>query len=414
MPTLLPSARTHPWRWLLAILVLALVLAAAQRGYLAWRQHALEPLAGARWIWADGTLASFEPSAFFAVRDFDLEAPPSHATLLIAADEVYVLWLNGRLVGSNSYLPGTPADRYSVAPFLTAGRNRIVVELRSSRSAGGLIAALRLGEPEKTIGVTDASWRIFRRWGRELSRNRRLGKRSGEAPVVWGAQPTGRWRLALPATTRPTFPTDLRQTRSAAPVRFRETTSDMPWHLLTPEQRRAGFSDPVKLLDWGQEVEGYLTLELRPHAGQLGLVFFGSEPPDPKIERPSEILIAVDGHRPWRSAHPRRFRYVLLVGGDLRAIPRVELLDSATAAELAPRPLEIQGLWGLAPALDRLKVEELAWGKVSRAAQTSIEAPKARKSRTPASKAARPHRQGRGKASPRQPPSSQQPAAPPA
>src|SRR5436305_12000552 len=110
----------------LAVFLVALAAAIGVRALWARRAIAALPTGAAEWIWAP-LGRTVEPLAFYAARDFDLAAPPAAARLLAAADEEYVLYLNGRRVGSG----GTPAgarpllDAYEVAPLLRRGANRL-------------------------------------------------------------------------------------------------------------------------------------------------------------------------------------------------------------------------------------------------------------------------------------------------
>ena len=83
--------------------------------------------------------------AFYAVRDFELDSPPARASVRILADEAYILYVNGRRVGSGAYFAGAPLDTYPLDLVLRPGWNRVAVELRSGRGAGGLLCALFAG-----------------------------------------------------------------------------------------------------------------------------------------------------------------------------------------------------------------------------------------------------------------------------
>ncbi|RMH20648.1 MAG: hypothetical protein D6696_07640, partial [Acidobacteria bacterium] len=175
---------------MLALVMLVLVGLELGRATLRARRH---DLGGARWIWAPGvSLAkSPPPVAFYASARLWLPAPPRQARLAIVADEEYAAWLGDGWIGAGAYRPHGGVDVYEVADRLVAGENRIVVELRSSRGAGGLLAVLEAdGRP---LVASGAEWRIHRRWSADLWRPA-SPRPTGEAPRLWGRPPTGRWR----------------------------------------------------------------------------------------------------------------------------------------------------------------------------------------------------------------------------
>ena len=73
-------------------------------------------LSGARWITVPGPQA--DNCTFLARRSFTLEELPERATLLIAAEARYAVYVNGRYVGSG------PARGHSLSLFLRQLRGR--------------------------------------------------------------------------------------------------------------------------------------------------------------------------------------------------------------------------------------------------------------------------------------------------
>ena len=144
---------------LLAVFAAILALAAATRALPAARARSM-PTQGAQWIWEDMDWRDHDPTAFYAVRDFDLDPPPPRARILISADEEYVLTLNGKRIGAGAYQPGSPLDVYEVGPLLLPGGNRLMAELRSARGTGGLLAALVDGDGRLLVG-TDGTGASF-------------------------------------------------------------------------------------------------------------------------------------------------------------------------------------------------------------------------------------------------------------
>ncbi len=356
------SYRAHPWRFLTAVLALALAAAGAER-FAAWL---FEPGPSACWIWAAGDYGDGEPIAFFAVRDLELPAS-GPARVAITADETYLLYVNGRRLGAGSYRRGQPLDEYQVGDFLKPGLNRILVELRSSRGAGGLLARVELeGDDPRTV-VTDAGWRIFRRNDPGL-----FGGWStlagGEAPQIWQPAPTGRWRVAAARRARPIpfqgFPPPLRH----RPLRHRKHAG-ASWLDLDWSRRRIPALGPQQVYDWGEEVEGYLAFDLRSDEGEPGLVYFASSrPPDPKTRSPDAVVLSAPGRRHWEDAYPRRFRYLLVVGAEPFSWIELEALGGTAARELAAPGGGSDGVFGLEPPRSYSKVEEAVWQRLEKAA----------------------------------------------
>lgn len=363
----LSSWRTRPLRFFTAAFVLTLLVVGGERGLATLRGH----LGGeAWWIWAAGDYSHGEPIAFYAARDFELETL-GPAWISIVADETYLLYVNGRRVGADSYRPYAAAGEYEVSDFLQPGWNRILVELRSSRGAGGLLARLRIGgrgaddQPPQAI-VTDSDWRIFRRYDRGLFGGW-SDLETGEAPQVWGRPPTGRWRVDPARVRRPISSWGFPPPERRRPLRFRQPQS-RSWTELTWTHRIPALG-PQQLFDWGEEVEGYVSFDLSSDTGEPGLLYFGSEPPNPRTSHPDEIILPVPGRRHWEDAHPRRFRYLLVVGAEPRRRIEVEVLEPSLARALVPPPPRRDGVFGLAPARSYSMVEETVWSRLKRRAQ---------------------------------------------
>ena len=318
----------------------------------------LEPEHGARWIWADGDYGSGEPIAFYAVRDVELPSAVS-GRVTIAADETYLLYLNGQRIGSGSYRSEAPSDVYDVDDFLEVGLNRILVELRSSRGAGGLLAELELGD-DATV-VTDDSWRIFRHHDDGLVRGL-SDLEGGEAPKIWARAPTGRWR---PNGTRhrlipfQVFPPPERR-RPERHVRYHDTS----WSRLDASQRNIPALGPQQIFDWGAEVEGYLSFDLRSGTGKPGLLYVSTELPDASERPPDAVIIPVPGRRWWQDAYSRRFRYALVVGAEPRSRVEVDLLDGESAGTVAPPPSHRDGVFWFDPPRSYSNAEREVWNRL--------------------------------------------------
>lgn len=345
------------------VLAAAALAVAVERGVHRWAGRAL-PTGDAEWIWAALPLSFTDPVAFWAVRDFRLDEVPAAAELSLLADEEYVAYLNGRRVGSNRYAPeadeggeGTaPVDRYRVEDLLLAGGNRLAIELRSSRGAGGLLAALDLGSGRPPI-VTDPNWRILRRHHPGLLGGwQPLGDPAAggaEEPYVWGRPPIGRWGN----------PREVRQRPLAAAVAA-------PCEPL-PAIGRESAPGARQLFDWGEEVHGYLTLRLDPALAAepaVGLLLAGAVPRRPLQEAEIAVpVVPLPGLPTWTDAVPRRFRYAAVTG--LPAVLAAEVLpvDPAAAALLpSPRSFDPQPLLGLETPLHLTPAEKAVRRQIDR------------------------------------------------
>ena len=331
---------------LLAVAVRALPAVRARSGGL--------PTGEAQWIWKAMDRKDRYPTAFYTVRDFGLESPPSRARLLIAADEEYVVTLNGKRAAAGSYLrrgSGTLLDTYEVGPLLRAGGNRLVVELRSGRGTGGLLAALQDGATGEPLLVSDENWRIFPKHELGLVRGwlpvgeNGLGENGGEPAFCWGNPPIGRWGRPRVGPAVPLLP---RAPRVPA-AQVRPLGSFL-------------------LYDWGREVEGYLTLDVPPSKDPgTGLLFTGTEPPDPRRAPLTAPVLILPGRHDWMDAHPRRFRYAVVVGLAQPATAEVASVLPAPARPVSRDPEETKVFGVEGPPL-RTPVEDEVWSKLQRLA----------------------------------------------
>ncbi|HEX2225324.1 MAG TPA: hypothetical protein VHN15_14080 [Thermoanaerobaculia bacterium] len=362
MPPVLLSSSHRRWRTLLWILVpVVLLLGILERFAPGWIARTFLPTGEARWIWKSLDRNTKTPLAFYAARDFELTEVPAGARLLALADEEYVLHLNGKRVGSGSYRSDSRLDVYAVGSLLRPGTNRLVAELRSSRGSGGFLALLvdtKTGEP---LAWTDESWTVFDRYQVGLVRGwtplRSKGEGAGEPAFVWGFPPVGRWGSPSPGAEVPLFAT-LSPERRFLPGR--------PLGGRLPDLDARGSRH---VFDFGQEVTGYLSLDLPPgEAPGMGLLFTGLERPDPMRQAPAAAVLVPPGSPGWTDARPRRFRYAVVLGLERPVTARVRLVDAARAASLLPTPdqREEDGVLGIDPPPLRTPVEDEVWREFKR------------------------------------------------
>lgn len=165
----------------------------------------------AQWIWAQHRMSANEPVAFFAVRDFDLPERRIFTHLKVVGDPEYTVWVNGqelagRLLTVRRHTePDDRLDFYDISQLVKTGRNRIVVAVRAPTGIGGLIAAIDLAPENQNWLVSDANWKIHRRWDPQLP-HRDPPNAQIEAPQLVGAPPIGRWNYLEVARREPAVP----------------------------------------------------------------------------------------------------------------------------------------------------------------------------------------------------------------
>ena len=294
------------------------------------------PTAAAAWIWAADAPDGHDAAAFYAYRDFELEAAPLTARLLISVDVEYQLYLNGTRLGAGHY-DGAELDEYVVGSLLQAGVNRLVVEARSRTGAGGILLAMFVDGMERPTLVSDPTWQIV-----SSHENGFLegwsNPRESQPAMSWGHSPTGRWQKPqVPAgRTHPRPPVlDAQRGRWAASIEEIEV-----------RQANDTFH-PGVLVDFGEVVEGHLELWFEGGApGRARWAWVSVERPR-SFDAPAEtersgavrsasasasdpnvvVVLRVPGRDYWRDVESRRFRYVLMSDHPLVASARVAPSD---------------------------------------------------------------------------------------
>ncbi len=344
----------HAW-WVL-VLVLGL-LALVEH----WRESrgASELVGAGRWIWAPGLGADDTAAAFFAVRDFELSTAAADAVLRLAADEEYFVYLNGRPVGAGAWHQGGGLDRYDVGRFLVPGRNRLVVELRTTHGLGALLAAVELPESGEFAVVSDSSFRILRayypgfHWSAEDFRR-------AEPAFSWGRPPAGRWGDAREGAERPALDRLLADAPALAPVRARLDGED-GWR-----RQLRGITTRSATFDFGRQVRGFLFVRFAERRGGRGLLYYSDRPAPPVLERPGGFLVNPPGRAEWSAASSRAFRYVTLV--TLEEVAEVAVLELREEAGLAAGRWR-RGAFGLEPPPLRTPMEDEFWREFERLAR---------------------------------------------
>lgn len=146
----------------------------------------------AQWIWAPHRMSDDTPLAFFASRDFDLPENRIHTHLKILGDPEYTVYLNGREIAGRQVGEQRTLDFYDISSLVKTGRNRIVVAVRAPKGTGGLLAAIGIAPETPNWIVTDAAWKIHRRWAPDLLVRDPAGG-VWQTPLLIGEPPIGRW-----------------------------------------------------------------------------------------------------------------------------------------------------------------------------------------------------------------------------
>ncbi len=349
--------RKKRWFWLLSLILVLVALAVAEK-VVRWTATMTSlPTGRAEWIWASIAEGQAEPEAFYLVRDFELDFTVEQARLLVLADEEYVAILNGVQIGGGRYSGEGLVDAYSVGGFLERGRNRLVIEARSSRGNGGLLLNLEVqGAGDSLTVVSDGAWQVLRHQVRSLGR---AGEeiQDGVEPMVWGLPPIGRWPLPTMVRPRPTIPELLVGGEPRRAVRARQGGGNRVWKRLdrdTAPDRRFG---PWVTFDWGRSVTGYLALEYPIEESPVALIYVGDELPDPAVSRPTAVLVGLEGGWLWSDTLPRRFRYAtVLVRGSVTGAMVVPT-DPKKSAALIPAEEGSNGVFGLQSKILRTPLE---------------------------------------------------------
>ncbi len=367
-------ARTRPaWTLLawLAATVAGLALAGVE---LAHRSPAFAPGAdpdAPAWIWRDHDLRHVQAAGFYAVKEFDLVSAAARAEVRILGDAEYVLTLNGHRIGSNRYRAGAGLDSYRVERWLTPGRNRWVVELRSPSGAGGFWFELRAGGQQ--LVRSDGSWTIYETHWRGLYGRRPMPP--GARPRLLGHSPLGRWGSPEAGPERPAFEDLLAAAEPLGAQFSRLSAGPGEWQGISTRLNRPPSLGPLVEFDFGVERTGYLQLAYREQPPRRWrpppsavLVAFGERPIGTPPWHADTLFRAIPGAGLYQDSTVRKFRYVAVAG--LPGVFRAEVLATTAPgfAALAPAAPAARGVFGVRPPPSSAPVEHEVWRELERAA----------------------------------------------
>jgi hypothetical protein len=193
--TPLDAALSRPGPALFYALVVLVVAAAAVRALVRAHEDRMQLATGpAAFLWYTGRVPEPRPLRFWATRDFELPSKPGRARAKVFVDREHVLYVNGVRAGAGTQRPGDPLALYEVAPFLTAGRNRVALEAASPTGIGGALFSLDVEGFGRDAVVTDQGWRV------DLEPSA-LAEGGRYRPIIWGRPPQYPWgypRMPLP------------------------------------------------------------------------------------------------------------------------------------------------------------------------------------------------------------------------
>jgi hypothetical protein len=182
------------------------------------------------------------------------------------------------------------------------------------------------------------------------------GLPSGERPKVWGAPPMGRWReMTFPATA--TAPLAIPGSPPPVPAaRGRSLVPLADWRSAWADRAFSPALWSATLLEWDEEMEGYLELRFLGRDGGGGMLFFASGDAAPAPDLAADVLLTrVAGQDAWRDALARRFRRVLVA---VKGRPVAAVVWPGRVLPAADRPGPRGGVLGVVPPPLRSPVED--------------------------------------------------------
>lgn len=214
-PLIPPADRRLMRRLALTLGIILLLTFAFSRLDLIYSHKFFDTTGRAQWIWFNHRIASGDPLAFFATREFDLPPNRYFTHIKIAGDPQYTLYFNGKEIGGRRAVDLPTLDVYDVTALARDKRNRIVVALRSPNGVGGLLAAVDISDDLQNFVISDSSWNIVKRWSPDLI-VRDPSTAFVSRPLLFGIPPARRWNyLASRMAELATPPTKLVAPRSS-------------------------------------------------------------------------------------------------------------------------------------------------------------------------------------------------------
>ncbi len=369
LPNTSPRTPARPGRFFTLAALLAVALAFAQWGWAHLRAQAVGPAAGACWVWAgdvptvEKDALAPEPMALYLWRDVELASVPAEVRTLITADESYLLYVNGAWIGAGQYRPDVGLDAFDVTPWLMPGDNRILIEARSNRGVGGVLAAVIDATTNTPLTVSDGGWRYATTYDKALF-TADVEPSEGQPVVVWGVPPSGRWQVSRIHESRDIwFPID-RRPIVEKPTRGLLAEAGKRWRRLRADQLRLPptlFGERT-VFDFGRVIEAVPVVDLAGTDRQPALVGLAESLTDfevPPNERRYLVMNPVEGAPYWAASTPIRFRYLEVFG----AVPERRPFALAVASGVpVMAPVDVardaEGVFGLDPLFAPSRIKQ--------------------------------------------------------
>ncbi len=310
------SDRALLWRITIVVVLGFLFIAAFTRLNLLYSHKFFDVTGRAAWIWAPVDISLNDPVVFFATRDFDLPPNRYYTHVKVSADPEYTLTFNGREIGGRRTGENSLLDVYDVTALARDHGNRIVIAVRSTKSVGGVIAAVDLSPEVENFIVTDGAWHIVRKWTPGLILR---DPAVTERPAIVGQPPIGRWNYLKPVE-RPleTLPTKAIEPQSSTWLKTAlpeiRDTSGIAIVVRRPERANA--------YDFGGFVDGRLRVTRLYNIGvpEVVNVRFANAPDELRlIEAPVQPFVFAAGEASVVDTDVHHFRYASIYGRPARA-----------------------------------------------------------------------------------------------
>ncbi len=128
------------------------------------QQSAVPDIAKASWIWTGPKPVAAGEWECYSRKTFELSTKPAKAEVLITADNVYELFVNGTFVGEDGGSEPVywrSLELYDITKLLTVGANVIAARAKSLGGSGGLLIAVRIQVDKDNILQlhSGADWR---------------------------------------------------------------------------------------------------------------------------------------------------------------------------------------------------------------------------------------------------------------
>ncbi|HEV7240788.1 MAG TPA: hypothetical protein VGQ36_16230 [Thermoanaerobaculia bacterium] len=287
--------------------------------------------APAKFIWAPHRMSANEPVAFFAAREITLPPNRVYARLKVLGDPEYTLYVNGREIAGRQVGEDRALDYFDLSEVMQTGRNRIVVAVRAPKGAGALLVALDLAPERENWIVSDAQWKIYRRWDPLILLYDVAG--AWERPMIVGAPPIGRWNFLDIAKREPAASS----TTTLAPKQTFELVGLMPTirtqggiSIAGSERARAkafdfGFTKGrVRVsIDRPRGFSRLVHVRFANHRNELGL-----------LELNPRAIVFAPGETEVTTPEEHTFRYAMAFGRDVEVVVLSQFIPRADAGSL--------------------------------------------------------------------------------